>query len=41
VGDWLKEAEKLGKIQKSSRRPIKYIATQSMTSEQLECNLGI
>jgi len=41
VGDWLKEAEQLGKIKKCSRRPVKYIATQSMKSEQLECNLGI
>jgi O-acetyl-ADP-ribose deacetylase (regulator of RNase III) len=37
VGDWLEEAEKLGRIRKLSRRPVKYIAASSIPSEQLEC----
>lgn len=36
VGDWLKEAEQLGRIRKISRgRSVKYIATSSGLSEQL------
>jgi O-acetyl-ADP-ribose deacetylase (regulator of RNase III) len=38
IGDWLQKAEKLGKIKKISSRPVKYIATSSMHSEQLECS---
>lgn len=38
VGDWLKEAEKLGRIKKLSRRPTKYVAASSVSNEQLECN---
>ncbi|MGC1393787.1 MAG: macro domain-containing protein [Coleofasciculaceae cyanobacterium] len=35
VGDWLEEAEKLGRIRKLSGRPVKYIATSSVPSKQL------
>jgi len=38
VSDWLEEAEKLGRVKKFSRRPIKYIAVSSLSSEQLECS---
>lgn len=37
VINWLKEAEKLGKIKKIQSRPIKYIATSSVPVNQLEC----
>jgi O-acetyl-ADP-ribose deacetylase (regulator of RNase III) len=39
VGDWLEEAEKLGRIRKFSRRPVKYVAASSAPSEQLEVAL--
>ncbi len=39
VGDWLEEAEKLGRIRKLSRRPVKYVAASSAPSEQLEVAL--
>ena len=38
VGDWLEEAERIGRISKISRRPVRYIATSSMASEQLKCS---
>lgn len=41
VGDWLEEAEKLGRIKKLSRRPTKYIAMVSISSEQLECSFAV
>ena len=37
VSNWLKEAEKLGKIKKIKSRPTKYIATSSVPVKQLEC----
>lgn len=36
VGDWLKEAEKLGRIKKLPR-PVRYIAASSQLYQQLEC----
>jgi O-acetyl-ADP-ribose deacetylase (regulator of RNase III) len=41
VGDWLKEAEKLGRIKKLSRRPTKYVAASSVSNEQLECKFTV
>lgn len=38
VGSWLEEAEKIGKISKISHRPVRYIATSSISSEQLKCS---
>jgi O-acetyl-ADP-ribose deacetylase (regulator of RNase III) len=41
VDNWLKEAEKLGKIRKLPGRPIKYIATSAIQAEQLECSFVV
>lgn len=38
ISDWMEEAEKLGRIKKVSRRPVRYISTSSVSSEQLECS---
>ncbi len=40
VSDWLEEAEKIGRIKKLSRRPVKYVAVSSISSEQLECGFS-
>lgn len=40
VSDWLEEAEKIGRIKKLSRRPVKYVALSSISSEQLECSFS-
>lgn len=39
VGDWLQEAEKLGRIRQLSRRPVKYVSASSAPTEQLEVAL--
>jgi O-acetyl-ADP-ribose deacetylase (regulator of RNase III) len=41
VGDWLEEAEKLGRVRKLSCRPTKYIAVSSLSNEQLECSFDL
>lgn len=41
VDDWLKEAEKLGKVKKIPGRPVKYIATSAVRTEQLECSFTV
>lgn len=38
IDNWLKKAEKLGKVKKISSRPVKYIATASAQAKQLECS---
>lgn len=38
VSNWLEEAEKLGRIRKLSRRPVKYVVASSVPIEQLECS---
>lgn len=41
VDDWLKEAEKIGKVKKLPGRPVKYIATSAAQTEQLECSFTV